>query len=118
MVVHPVLAVGGDLLLPDRHRLLERVDGEATGREGLGAVGRGGHDHDGGLAHLEMARAMGDGDAGARPASGGLVGEPDQIIEMLRELEAAGLREVTPLPPMDCARECFSDFAEHVMAKY
>ena len=33
-------------------------------------------------------------------ASGGLVGEPDEIIAMLREQERGGLKEVTLLPPM------------------
>jgi alkanesulfonate monooxygenase SsuD/methylene tetrahydromethanopterin reductase-like flavin-dependent oxidoreductase (luciferase family) len=51
-------------------------------------------------------------------ASGGLVGEPDAIIQMLRDREAMGLKEVTLLPPMEFARECFTDFADHVMAKY
>ena len=37
-------------------------------------------------------------------ASGGLVGEPAEIIEMLRERESAGLKEVTLLPPMASAR--------------
>ena len=51
-------------------------------------------------------------------ASGGLVGEPDEIIDMLREQERMGLKEVTLLPPMDCARECFADFAKHVIERY
>ena len=51
-------------------------------------------------------------------ASGGLVGSPEEILEMLREQEAAGLKEVTLLPPMACARENFADFAKHVMEKY
>ncbi len=51
-------------------------------------------------------------------ASGGLVGEPDEIIGRLRQMEAAGLREVTLLPPMASARKCFRDFAELVIAKY
>jgi alkanesulfonate monooxygenase SsuD/methylene tetrahydromethanopterin reductase-like flavin-dependent oxidoreductase (luciferase family) len=51
-------------------------------------------------------------------ASGGLVGEPDEIIEMLREQERMGLAEVTLLPPMACARECFADFATHVIERY
>ncbi len=50
--------------------------------------------------------------------SGGLIGEPDDIIHQLRELEAAGLREVTLLPPMASARKVFDDFATHVMARY
>lgn len=51
-------------------------------------------------------------------AAGGLVGEPDEIIATLRERERAGLREVTLLPPMHCARESFRRFAERVMAHY
>ena len=51
-------------------------------------------------------------------ASGGLVGEPDEIVEMLRERERAGLQEVTLLPPMDQARECFKEFAEQVIERY
>ena len=51
-------------------------------------------------------------------ASGGLVGEPDEIIARLRELEAAGLREVALLPPIAVARQNFKDFAEQVMADY
>jgi alkanesulfonate monooxygenase SsuD/methylene tetrahydromethanopterin reductase-like flavin-dependent oxidoreductase (luciferase family) len=50
-------------------------------------------------------------------ASGGLVGEPDQIVEQLRALERAGLREVTLLPPMAGARAILKDFAEQVMAR-
>ena len=50
--------------------------------------------------------------------SGGFVGGPDEIIEMLRDREAGGLGEVTLMPPMDQARECFADFAEHVIARY
>lgn len=51
-------------------------------------------------------------------ASGGLVGTPDEILAMLREREAAGLREVTLLPPRAEARKVLRDFAEQVMARY
>lgn len=51
-------------------------------------------------------------------ASGGLVGEPDEIIDMLRERERGGLREVTLLPPMAWARKNFADFAKHVIERY
>jgi hypothetical protein len=51
-------------------------------------------------------------------ASGGLVGEPDEILHRLRELERGGLQEVTLLPPMAVARQSFRAFAERVMAKY
>ena len=37
---HPHLAVLEVLLLPDRHRLLQGIDGEAAGLEGLAAVAR------------------------------------------------------------------------------
>ena len=47
-----------------------------------------------------------------------LVGEPDEIIAKLRAAEAAGLREVTLLPPMDHARRVLRDFATHVIARY
>ncbi len=50
--------------------------------------------------------------------SGGLVGEPDEIIAMLREQESAGLKEVTLLPPMAVARQNYADFAKHVMERY
>ena len=51
-------------------------------------------------------------------ASGGLVGTPEEIITDLREQESAGLKEVTLLPPMACARKNFADFARHVIEKY
>lgn len=51
-------------------------------------------------------------------SSGGLVGEPDEIIAMLRAQERGGLKEVTLLPPMASARECFADFAKHVIERY
>ena len=51
-------------------------------------------------------------------ATGALVGEPDEIVEMLRERERGGLREVTLLPPMAHARQNFADFAKHVIARY
>ena len=47
-----------------------------------------------------------------------LVGEPDEIIEILRERERAGLNEVLLLPPMEFAEEMLTDFAEQVMARY
>ncbi|MFZ5779210.1 MAG: LLM class flavin-dependent oxidoreductase [Pseudomonadota bacterium] len=51
-------------------------------------------------------------------ATGGLVGTPEEIIEMLREREAMGLDEITLLPAMDTARRNLKDFAEHVIARY
>jgi len=51
-------------------------------------------------------------------ASGGLVGEPDEIIAALRQQERGGLAEVTLLPPMACARENFADFARNVIERY
>lgn len=49
--------------------------------------------------------------------AGGLVGEPDEIAERLGQLEAAGLKEVTLLPPVARMRENFKDFTEQVMAR-
>lgn len=51
-------------------------------------------------------------------ASRGLVGEPDEIIAMLRDQESAGLKEVTLLPPMAVARKNYADFARHVIERY
>lgn len=51
-------------------------------------------------------------------AARGYVGEPDEIVAMLRERERAGLREIAFLPPIDSAREIFRDFAEQVIARY
>ncbi len=51
-------------------------------------------------------------------ASGGLVGEPAEILDSLRQAEAAGLREVTLLPPMASARRSFKDFARHIIERY
>src|SRR6266853_5217745 len=67
---HPHLAVLEGLLLPDRHRLLQGIDGEATGLEGFAAVRRGDRDHHARLPDLEAADAMDEGDAiDDRPAA-------------------------------------------------
>lgn len=50
--------------------------------------------------------------------SNGLVGEPDEIIDRLRELEAAGLKEIVLLPPMARAREIFKDFSQQIISRY
>ncbi|PJK29293.1 LLM class flavin-dependent oxidoreductase [Minwuia thermotolerans] len=49
--------------------------------------------------------------------AGGLVGEPDEIVERLGQLEQAGLKEVTLLPPAAHMRSNFRDFADQVMAR-
>jgi alkanesulfonate monooxygenase SsuD/methylene tetrahydromethanopterin reductase-like flavin-dependent oxidoreductase (luciferase family) len=51
-------------------------------------------------------------------ASGTLVGEPDEIIQRLREQEAAGLHEVVLLPALEHARDVFRDFAELIIPRY
>src|SRR5260370_7377691 len=67
---HPHLAVLEGLLLPDRHRLLQGIDGETTGLEGFAAVRRGDRDHHARLPDLEAADAMDEGDAiDDRPAA-------------------------------------------------
>lgn len=50
--------------------------------------------------------------------AGGLVGEADEIVERLGQLEGAGLKEVTLLPPAAHMRENFKEFSELVMARY
>jgi len=50
-------------------------------------------------------------------AAGGLVGEPDEIMEQIVAMERAGLKEVVFLPPMARAREIFKDFAEQIMER-
>ncbi len=49
--------------------------------------------------------------------AGGLVGEPDEIVERIGQLAAAGLKEVTLLPPRAMMRENFREFAEQVMPR-
>ena len=51
-------------------------------------------------------------------STGGLVGTPDEIIEMIREREAMGLKEIALLPAMATARRNLGDFAKQVMARY
>jgi alkanesulfonate monooxygenase SsuD/methylene tetrahydromethanopterin reductase-like flavin-dependent oxidoreductase (luciferase family) len=47
-----------------------------------------------------------------------LVGEPDELIAQIREMERAGLSELGLLPPMTAARTVLREFAEHVIARY
>ena len=47
-----------------------------------------------------------------------LINAKERFIEKLRAAEAAGLKEITLLPPMDHARRVFRDFATHVIARY
>ncbi|MDF1720694.1 MAG: LLM class flavin-dependent oxidoreductase [Minwuia sp.] len=49
--------------------------------------------------------------------AGGLVGEPDEIVERIGQLADAGLKEVTLLPPRAVMRENFREFAEQVMPR-
>ncbi len=51
-------------------------------------------------------------------ATGGLVGEADEIRSKIKDMEDAGLTELVLLPPQAVARSNFTDFAEQVMAKY
>jgi alkanesulfonate monooxygenase SsuD/methylene tetrahydromethanopterin reductase-like flavin-dependent oxidoreductase (luciferase family) len=51
-------------------------------------------------------------------STGGLVGTPDDIIAMLREREAMGLKEIALLPAMPTARHNLRAFAEQVIARY
>lgn len=50
-------------------------------------------------------------------ATGGLVGEPDQIRERIKAMEQAGCREIVLLPPKAVARSNFKSFSEEIMAR-
>ena len=58
---NPLLAALVDLLLPQRHGLLEPVDGVLAGRERVAAVRRRHGDHDRRLSDPNAADAVGDG---------------------------------------------------------
>ncbi len=47
-----------------------------------------------------------------------MVGEADEIIEQLRQTEAAGLKQITVWPPMATVREVAKDFYEQVISRY
>ncbi len=47
-----------------------------------------------------------------------LVGEPADLVEQVRALEKAGMRELVLLPPADCQRKIYRDFAEQVMPAF
>jgi len=50
--------------------------------------------------------------------TGGLVGEPDEIVSGIKELEAGGLKEIILLPPCEVMRSNFRDFSERIMSIY
>ena len=50
-------------------------------------------------------------------ASGGLVGEADELVARIRELEVAGLKEIVLMPPRDAMRGNFKSFSTEVMAR-
>ena len=49
---------------------------------------------------------------------GGMVGEPDAIIDRLKKAEAVGIGEVTLLTAAATARGNYADFARHVIERY
>ena len=51
-------------------------------------------------------------------STGGLVGTPEEIIDMIRDREAMGLTEIALLPGMEFARKNLSDFSAHVIERY
>ena len=51
-------------------------------------------------------------------ATGGLVGEPDLVVERIRAMESAGCREIVLLPPKAVDRRNFRQFAEEIMPKF
>ena len=50
-------------------------------------------------------------------ASGGLVGEIDELVSRIRDLDAAGLKEIVLMPPRDVMRSNFNVFAKEIMAR-
>lgn len=49
--------------------------------------------------------------------SGGLVGEPDELVARIQELEEAGLKEIVLMPPRNSMRTNFKVFAREIIAK-
>jgi alkanesulfonate monooxygenase SsuD/methylene tetrahydromethanopterin reductase-like flavin-dependent oxidoreductase (luciferase family) len=47
-----------------------------------------------------------------------LTGEPDEIIERIRELERAGIPEIALLSPADYQRKVYRDVAELVIPAF
>jgi alkanesulfonate monooxygenase SsuD/methylene tetrahydromethanopterin reductase-like flavin-dependent oxidoreductase (luciferase family) len=47
-----------------------------------------------------------------------LAGEPDEIIERIRELEDAGIQEVALMAPADYQRKVYRDVAELVLPAF
>ena len=49
--------------------------------------------------------------------SSGLVGEPDELITRIHELEKAGLKEIVLMPPRNSMRQNFKTFATEIIAR-
>jgi alkanesulfonate monooxygenase SsuD/methylene tetrahydromethanopterin reductase-like flavin-dependent oxidoreductase (luciferase family) len=47
-----------------------------------------------------------------------MVGEPDELTDIIRRAERAGLTDLNLMPPRACARKVLKEFAEKVMARY
>ncbi len=47
-----------------------------------------------------------------------IVGEPEDIVDQLRQVEKLGIKEVALLPPMDYARKVLKDFSDKVIRRY
>jgi len=50
-------------------------------------------------------------------ASGGLVGEVDELLSRINDLEAVGLKEIVLMPPRDVVRSNFMLFAKEVIER-
>lgn len=72
--------------------------------------------HDGHLVYLQAEERQYVSPAAIRAAC--LVGNPDEIIEHVKRLEAGGIKEVALWPPMDSERKVLADFAEYVMPAF
>ena len=51
-------------------------------------------------------------------STGGLIGTPDEIIDMIRDREAMGLTEIALLPSMEFARQNLADFSKYIIDRY
>jgi len=47
-----------------------------------------------------------------------MVGSPEDIIDQIRDVEKAGIKEINIMPAADHAREAFADFAQKVMPAF
>ncbi len=72
--------------------------------------------HDGHLVYLQPEER--EYVTPAAIEAGTLVGDPEQVIAHIVELEKAGIKEIALWPPMEHERKVLSDFSKHVMPAF